>query len=198
VKRMIQASLVAVLAAAAVPKTAHADPRCTSALTMVAFTGYLDCRGSFVGNINGSASEMTTLTGFGGVWDAIWTWAGKSDDALHGPFTGGPGAGPTGTVFFDEAVSGKFVIGIKQCNAYSYYLFDAESPLSSVAVDSRGTCDNDGFSHVALYLDPPSGDLPLNDLGDQLAVTPEPASLTLLGTGLVAMVGVARRRRKQR
>ena len=175
------------------PKVARADPpigACASALTMVSFPGYVDCKGAFSGNINGSASELTALNAFGGPWAGTWTWDGSSDDVGHGPFTSDPPTiGATGTLTFDSPFSGKFVVGIKQCKYYSWYLFYEVAPISSINVDSRGTCGNDGFSHVGLY----EG---TGGIGRTLSVTPEPATMTLMATGLVGLVGVGLRRKK--
>ena len=181
------ARALALVGVAAAPVLAQ--PRqgaCADALTMTASPFYLGCRGAFEGNINGSASELTQLTGFGGAWNVTWTWRGKSDDANDGPFTGDPpGSSATGTIGFDAPLSGLFVIGIKQSRFYSYYLFNATSPISSIPIDSRGTApDNAGFSHVGLYQGPST-------------VIPEPSTYALLGTGILGLLGVSARRRRK-
>jgi len=141
------------------------------------------CSGSFTGNLNGAASELTALnTAFGGAW----TYAGKSDDAGSGPFTANP-SGTTGTFTFDSAITGAFVIGLKAANNYSYYLFNAAAPLTSltfnttagVALNANGVAQ--GLSHAALYT-------------GVVASIPEPATYGLLLAGLGVMALVARRR----
>ena len=92
-----------------------------------------ECRGSFVGNINGSPSETAYLDA---QWSALtggsFDYLGKSDDAGNGPFTSNPG-GTSGTLTFDTPITGWFVIGLKAATNYSYYLFEANSPLSARA-----------------------------------------------------------------
>jgi len=41
-----------------------------------------------------------------------------------------------GTLTFDTAISGEFVIGLMAADNYSYYLFNAGSPVSSLTFDS--------------------------------------------------------------
>jgi hypothetical protein len=170
-------SAVAVAACFAVP--AWAENCADTTFSALSSSG---CAGSFVGNINGSASEIADLAILFGT---TFTYEGKSDDASFGPFTGNPTVGTGGTLTFDAPISGEFVIGLKAANNYSYYLFDAVSPISSltfsstagVAVNGRGNPQD--LSHAALYV----------------TAVPEPETYALMLVGLGLTGWTARRRR---
>src|SRR5688572_9880601 len=101
--------------AAMTPATASAQA-CTDATAMTGYMPYYQgCRGSFSGNINGSASEMNYLASQFGY---TWFYQGKSDNGGFGPFKSNPEA-TTGTLTFDAPVYGLFVVGIKASNQYS-------------------------------------------------------------------------------
>ncbi len=141
------------------------------------------CSGSFVGNINGSASELTFLnTTFGG----SFTYVGSSDAAGNGPFTSNPTVNTNGTLSFDSPLLGTFVIGIKAADNYSYYLFNTPAPIGSltfsstagIAVNRNGIAQD--LSHANLYVN----------------AVPEPETYALFMTGLAAVGFVSRRRRR--
>ena len=147
-----------------------------------------DCMGSFTGNINGDASEMAALDAeWGALTGGSFDYLGKSDDASNGPFTGNPDVSTDGTLTFDQAISGWFVIGLKAANNYSYYLFNAVTPITELTFDSTaGVATNrqgvpQGLSHATLYA--------------VAAPIPEPETYALLMAGLAA-VGFMSRRRK--
>lgn len=143
------------------------------------------CRGSFVGNINGSAAELSYLDS---QWSNTFTYLGKSDDAGSGPFTSKETGTTNVTLTFDQAISGTFVIGLKAAHNYSYYLFNAATPVSSltfsstagIALNNRDSAQ--GLSHASLYV----------------AAVPEPESYALMIAGLGLMGVVARRRAQAR
>jgi hypothetical protein len=150
--------------------------------TTFATLSSIACEGSFVGNINGSASEITAIDGFFG---ASFTYAGKSDDPSFGPFTSNPTVSVGGTLTFDAPISGEFVIGLKAADNFSYYLFDALSPISSLTFSSTaGIAENkrgipQDLSHAALYV----------------TAVPEPETYALMIVGLGLLGWTARRRR---
>jgi hypothetical protein len=147
-----------------------------------------DCVGSFSGNINGDPSEAAFLDSeWGALAGGSFSYLGKSDDAGNGPFTGDPDVATNGTLTFDEAISGWFVIGLKAANNHSYYLFNAVSPISSLTYDTTAgvaTNRNDvpqALSHGNLYA--------------VAQPIPEPETYALMMAGLAA-IGFLSRRRK--
>lgn len=194
----LAASLIAVVPAHATPANSAI---CADATTMTSFAGYINCAGPYSGNINGSASELTQLNSlFGGVW----TWKGKSDDSNAGPFTAGPNTNTgSGNISFDTPQIGFYVVGIKQSNYYSFYLYSETAAKTIIPWSSLGTASgqSDGISHIGFYTG--TGGLgadcienPNGSCVSITTVTPEPSTYALMGAGLLAMFGVARRRRQ--
>ena len=168
------------LALGAFLSTPAAAVNCT-ATTFTALAAS-DCEGSFSGNINGAQSELDFLaTAFG----TSFTYIGKSDNPGNGPFTGNPQVSMNGTLTFDAPLTGTFVIGLKAANDYSYYLFNAGAPVSSltfnstagVAVNSQGI--EQDLSHANLYV----------------GAIPEPETYALMLAGLGFVTFISRRRR---
>ena len=151
----------------------------------------IDCLGSFEGNLNGAASELDALAAR---WHETFAYAGKSDDADAGPFISKPSGKQGVTLTFDHALIGDFVIGLKAANAYSYYLFSADTPVSTLTFNTTAGISTNkhgqarDLSHAALYL--ASAATP-----SAVATVPEPGTTALLLGALALMAGVARRRR---
>jgi hypothetical protein len=176
--RFASLTVSAALAASAIPAFAE---NCTD--THFTALASSDCRGSFSGNINGAGAEITFLDA---TWGASFTYLGKSDDPGSGPFTGNPAVTTNGTLTFDSPISGEFIIGLKAADNFSYYLFDAASPITSltfdttagVGVNQRGMPQ--GLSHANLYVG--------------VTAVPEPETYALMLAGLAIMGWFARRR----
>lgn len=177
------APLAALIAGALFTGTAAAEV-CTDTTFTIAS---IDCAGSFVGNINGSASEITFLNM---EFSNTFTYGGKSDDAGNGPFTNDPDVSTNGTLFFDSPIVGDFVIGLKAAGNYSYYLFSTLVPISSLTFDSTAGVAVNGrgipqdLSHANLYIT------------TAVPPVPEPETYALMLAGLGALGFVARRRRR--
>lgn len=158
---------------------------CGDSFATVGNAGYLDCRGPIGGNVNGSPSEAAYLTS---QWGNTWTWQGKSDNAGAGPFAANQSGLLSGTLSFDSAVKGLFVLAIKGGPDYSYYEFNGGAAgIASLQFDTLGITKGNGnagpgLSHFGLYT--------------AMAPVPEPESYALMLAGL-GVVGFMVRRRKQ-
>ena len=143
---------------------------------------YLSCTGSFSGN-----TTDTTLN-FGGV-DYAFIGKTGNDGLGAGPFQSFGADFTTGTLTFDQAWTGTFILGLKAANSYSLYKFSSTGPVSSITFDTLGVSLNakgipNGLSHAALWG------------GEAVPSVPEPETYALLLAGLGA-VGFVARRRKQ-
>lgn len=186
-RRRITTTLVILAAAIASPARSTAQlvattPACTAGNALATF-GATSCVGAFVGNNkNQQADVLAQLAAFGGTWTTL----GSSDDASFGPFTGNSSS-TTGTLAFDNLLTGPFVLAIKAGNAFSlYYFLNSGAGVSSVNFTTAGVAINandipNGLSHATLY--------------SRINVVPEPSTYLLLASGLLGMAVIARRRR---
>jgi hypothetical protein len=172
----------------------NADPLCSFAAPYPGMTPYQFCWGAFSGNDTGLQSDIISL--LSGYAPGSWTFAGKTEEgSASGPFNTWGTDVKTGTLTFKTPVSSSFAILLKAANQFSIYYyafpFDAGSmpPLpasvdfNTYGVNQANPAGNvNGLSHASLYLGPQT-------------VVPEPSTFILLGTGLLLLFGVERRRR---
>lgn len=187
--------LVLAAALAVMPSAVKADfpttvaPDCNLAAAYAGMTPFQMCWGAYAGNDNGFESGIigliSTYTGTG-----PWTWVGKTEEgSALGPFETWGVDVKTGTLTFKTPVSNPFAISLKAGPQFSVYYFANTGPTPMLSVDfntygvSRPGKLN-GLSHASLIIGP----------GD--TVVPEPSTFILLGTGLLFLFGVERRRRK--
>jgi hypothetical protein len=116
------------------------------------------------------------------------SFLGASDDARSGPFRRNPD-GAFGTLRFDSAIDGAFVLSLKAGNAFSLYYFDGEGDaISSIDYSTLGVSTNwrgigHDLSHASLYAAVPA--------------IPEPETYALMLAGLAAVGFMSHRRKPQ-
>lgn len=167
------------------------SPTCSASTVTDQQAGYVSCLGSFVGNMDNQ------LSGSAGIYAAIASgfnltansyFSSDNFSAAGNPFAQNEGSRDDGLINFDSAQTGSFVLGLKQGNGFSLYLFNVANisgGISSIAYDTNGVKNNGGIglSHAGYF--------GLNSV----SAVPEPESYALLLAGL-AVVGFVANRRK--
>lgn len=168
------------------------SPSCTASTVTQFQPGYVSCLGSFVGNMDNQ------LTGNSGVFAAINsgfnfntnTYFSSENFGTGGnPFSQNEGSRDDGVINFDQKLTGTFVLGLKQANGFSLYLFNGSNVaggIGSIAYDTNGVQRNGGLglSHAGFFGTP------------HAAAVPEPETYAMLLAGLGLMGALARRKQK--
>jgi len=171
------------------------SPGCDTADVTAGGTGATACEGIFTGeNMNDSEGFLNSSFSSDPLvfWDNSgafghndWDQLGK--DEGNGGFIDVAGATNPLAWTVDQAISGPFLIAIKQSNELGLWYFDegfTEITSGTFSVTDFGflTGDpNENWSHVSIY-------------GTANTSVPEPGSLALLGLGLAGL-GFSRRRK---
>jgi hypothetical protein len=181
----------AVLAATVTAPAARADdtariPDCTEAVVMTSFLGYVDCIGAFDQRPPVQNAGLVPYLDLYFPEFGSWEYWGSSEQWWHTLFANDPWR-PTGTLRFDEPLEGVWGVALKSGTGSSVYVYDFSPGTDALPYSTAGTSLNRNdmpqeLSHANLFR--PA----------DMTVVPEPSTYALLATGLVAVVGVARRR----
>ncbi len=172
-------------------------PKCGATATTDIQPGYVSCLGAFDGNMDGKKvlpgifdmmAKSAANGGFGFSTNTYFSSEGFK--AAANPFAQDEGSKDDGIINFDKALTGSFVLGLKQGPGYSLYLFDGSKVaggISSIAYDTLGVKTEKGgngldLSHAGFF-------------GTPVSAVPEADTYAMLLAGL-GMIGFVARRRK--
>ncbi|MFM9434866.1 hypothetical protein ACFDR9_001928 [Janthinobacterium sp. CG_23.3] len=186
------ALLIAGFAAAPAFAAPASLPSCSATTLTDTQPGYVACIGANSGNmdnqLNTIYAKMATSVARGGFGFSTNTYfSSENFSALKNPFSQNEGNNDDGVINFDKALTGSFVLGLKQGNAYSLYLFNGNlvaGGISSIKYDTNGVKadSRSALSHAGFF-------------GTPVSAVPEADTYAMLLAGL-GMIGFVARRRK--
>ncbi len=181
---LLLAGLVAVPASAALTASSAA---CSSSTVTTGQAGYVACLGSFDGNMDNQLSDIYSAMTAGFGFTTATYFASQGFASAGNPFAQDPGALDNGSITFDAAQTGSFVIGLKQANAFSLYLFNGAAVsggISGIVYDDKGVNGKNSvvLSHAGFF-------------GTPVSAVPEADTYAMLLAGLGMMAVVGRRRK---
>lgn len=167
-------------------------PSCGATTLTDTQPGFVACIGASSGNMDNQLStiytNMAKNIANGGLGFTTSTYFSSENFSVIGnPFSQNEGANDDGVINFDHALTGSFVLGLKQGDAYSLYLFDGSKVhggISRIAYDANGVKAGSGpsLSHAGFF-------------GLPVSAVPEADTYAMLLAGL-GMIGFIARRRK--
>lgn len=168
--------------------------KCGATLLTDQQPGFTACLGAFTGNMDNQLgaifSTMAKSTANNGLGFSTSTYFSSENYSVKGnPFSQNEGSRDDGVINFDMALTGSFVLGLKQGNGFALYQFDASKVvggISSILYDTNGVKTNGGMglSHAGFF-------------GTPVMLTPVPEADTyaMMLAGLGVLGFVARRRK---
>ena len=163
------------------------NPVCTASVLTPGPNGSPACSGAWAGNnVNQEADVLQSIFD---TWGVTASYQGTTDSGMsNGPFSNVDGTA-NGSVTFNAPLSGTFILALKASNQFSLFFFDNAVGIGTIQYNTAGVSVNkkgkaQGLSHASLYVAQPTS-------------VPEPTTIFLLGSGLLALMGLAWRRREE-